>query len=412
MRYFILLLLFFFLIHDATCQKVNPSSLLSDALSDERIQLDTKLLQKMESYDDKLPILEKIDARTEFDRLLTSRQEFMLRTSFNSLRQRKAEYQKHQSSLQLYSTKAITRTNEILAKRVENILDWVETKEQMDFQEKYNNYLLEKEALIRNILAAGEAIDLEDLISIKEQILENQLKSNTLELKRKKNCENLKIREDDDVSLDQWPSVSQILSIVNNIAPDIAKHPDIIELDAEYRYLNMDLQTEKAKSQKIVDFAQAKFTVRDDLLLRNRFSIGMGFTIPWTGSYRIKKQENLIKQEDVTNKSAIRKIEILTEFETLKSEINSEAQSYQLWQNLSSDSTLIMLKNKIVNSGRMDPIKILELKKSTLDIETKILEHQQAIYRLYIKLLEVSGKLVERPYRNYLDWQLPLIENN
>lgn len=412
MRYFILLLLFFFLIQDATCQKVNPSSLLSDALSDERIQLDTKLLQKMESYDDKLPILEKIDARTEFDRLLTSRQEFMLRTSFNSLRQRKAEYQKHQSSLQLYSTKAITRTNEILAKRVENILDWVETKEQMDFQEKYNNYLLEKEALIRNILVAGEAIDLEDLISIKEQILENQLKSNTLELKRKKNCENLKINEGTIINLDQWPSVSQILSIVNGLTPVIEKHPDIIELDAEYRYLNMDLQTEKAKSQKIVDFAQAKFTVRDDLLLRNRFSIGMGFTIPWTGSYRIKKQENLIKQEDVTNKSAIRKIEIQTEFETLKSEINSEAQSYQLWQNLSSDSTLIMLKNKIVNSGRMDPIKILELKKSTLDIETKILEHHQAIYRLYIKLLEVSGKLVERPYRNYLDWQLPLIENN
>lgn len=411
MRYFILLL-FFFLIHDATCQKVNPSSLLSDALSDERIQLDTKLLQKMESYDDKLPILEKIDARTEFDRLLTSRQEFMLRTSFNSLRQRKAEYQKHQSSLQLYSTKAITRTNEILAKRVENILDWVETKEQMDLQEKYNNYLLEKEALIRNILAAGEAIDLEDLISIKEQILENQLKSNNLELKRKKNCESLKINEGTIINLDQWPSVSQILSIVNGLTPVIEKHPDIIELDAEYRYLNMDLQTEKAKSQKIVDFAQAKFTVRDDLLLRNRFSIGMGFTIPWTGSYRIKKQENLIKQEDVTNKSAIRKIEIQTEFETLKSEINSEAQSYQLWQNLSSDSTLIMLKNKIVNSGRMDPIKILELKKSTLDIETKILEHQQAIYRLYIKLLEVSGKLVERPYRNYLDWQLPLIENN
>lgn len=412
MRYFILLLLFFFLIHDATCQKVNPSSLLSDALSDERIQLDTKLLQKMESYDDKLPILEKIDARTEFDRLLTSRQEFMLRTSFNSLRQRKAEYQKHQSSLQLYSTKAITRINEILAKRVENILDWVETKEQMDFQEKYNNYLLEKEALVRNILAAGEAIDLEDLISIKEQILENQLKSNNLELKRKNNCESLKINEGTIINLDQWPSVSQILSIVNGLTPVIEKHPDIIELDAEYRYLNMDLLTEKAKSQKIVDFAQAKFTVRDDLLLRNRFSIGMGFTIPWTGSYRIKKQENLIKQEDVTNKNAIRKIEIQTEFETLKSEINSEAQSYQLWQNLSSDSTLIMLKNKIVNSGRMDPIKILELKKSTLDIETKILEHQQAIYRLYIKLLEVSGKLVERPYRNYLDWQLPLIENN
>ena len=411
MRYFILLL-FFFLMHYATCQKVNPSSLLSDALSDERIQLDTKLLQKMESYDDKLPILEKIDARTEFDRLLTSRQEFMLRTSFNSLRQRKAEYQKHQSSLQLYSTKAITRTNEILAKRVENILDWVETKEQMDFQEKYNNYLLEKEALVRNILAAGEAIDLEDLISIKEQILENQLKSNNLELKRKKNCESLKINEGTIINLDQWPSVSQILSIVNGLTPVIEKHPDIIELDAEYRYLNMDLLTEKAKSQKIVDFAQAKFTVRDDLLLRNRFSIGMGFTIPWTGSYRIKKQENLIKQEDVTNKNAIRKIEIQTEFETLKSEINSEAQSYQLWQNLSSDSTLIMLKNKIVNSGRMDPIKILELKKSTLDIETKILEHQQAIYRLYIKLLEVSGKLVERPYRNYLDWQLPLIENN
>lgn len=397
--------------HDATCQMVNPASLLRDVLSDERIQLDTRLLQKMETYDDKLPILEKIDARTEFDRLLTSRQEFMLRTSFNSLRQRKAEYQKHQSSLQLYSTKAITRTNEILAKRVENILDWVETKEQMDFQEKYNNYLLEKEALISNILAAGEAIDLEDLISIKEQILENQLKSNTLKLKKKNICESLKINEGTIINLDQWPSVSQILSIVNGLTPVIEKHPDIIELDAEYRYLNMDLQTEKAKSQKIVDFAQAKFTVRDDLLLRNKFSIGMGFTIPWIGSYRIKKQENLIKQEDLTNKNAIRKIELINEFETLKSEINREAQTYQLWKNLSSDGTLLMLKNKIVNSGRMDPIKILELKKRALDIETKILEHQHAIYKLYAELLEISGKLVDRPYRNYLDWQLSLIES-
>lgn len=410
MRY-LTLLFFYILMHDATCQMVNPASLLRDVLSDERIQLDTRLLQKMETYDDKLPILEKIDARTEFDRLLTSRQEFMLRTSFNSLRQRKAEYQKHQSSLQLYSTKAITRTNEILAKRVENILDWVETKEQMDFQEKYNNYLLEKEALISNILAAGEAIDLEDLISIKEQILENQLKSNTLKLKKKNICESLKINEGTIINLDQWPSVSQILSIVNGLTPVIEKHPDIIELDAEYRYLNMDLQTEKAKSQKIVDFAQAKFTVRDDLLLRNKFSIGMGFTIPWIGSYRIKKQENLIKQEDLTNKNAIRKIELINEFETLKSEINREAQSYQLWKNLSSDGTLLMLKNKIVNSGRMDPIKIPELKKRALDIETKILEHQHAIYKLYAELLEISGKLVDRPYRNYLDWQLSLIES-
>ncbi len=410
MRY-LTLLFFYILMHDATCQMVNPASLLRDVLSDERIQLDTRLLQKMETYDDKLPILEKIDARTEFDRLLTSRQEFMLRTSFNSLRQRKAEYQKHQSSLQLYSTKAITRTNEILAKRVENILDWVETKEQMDFQEKYNNYLLEKEALISNILAAGEAIDLEDLISIKEQILENQLKSNTLKLKKKNICESLKINEGTIINLDQWPSVSQILSIVNGLTPVIEKHPDIIELDAEYRYLNMDLQTEKAKSQKIVDFAQAKFTVRDDLLLRNKFSIGMGFTIPWIGSYRIKKQENLIKQEDLTNKNAIRKIELINEFETLKSEINREAQTYQLWKNLSSDGTLLMLKNKIVNSGRMDPIKILELKKRALDIETKILEHQHAIYKLYAELLEISGKLVDRPYRNYLDWQLSLIES-
>ena len=410
MRY-LTLLFFYILMHDATCQMVNPASLLRDVLSDERIQLDTRLLQKMETYDDKLPILEKIDARTEFDRLLTSRQEFMLRTSFNSLRQRKAEYQKHQSSLQLYSTKAITRTNEILAKRVENILDWVETKEQMDFQEKYNNYLLEKEALVRNILAAGEAIDLEDLISIKEQILENQLKSNTLKLKKKNICESLKINEGTIINLDQWPSVSQILSIVNGLTPVIEKHPDIIELDAEYRYLNMDLQTEKAKSQKIVDFAQAKFTVRDDLLLRNKFSIGMGFTIPWIGSYRIKKQENLIKQEDLTNKNAIRKIELINEFETLKSEINREAQTYQLWKNLSSDGTLLMLKNKIVNSGRMDPIKILELKKRALDIETKILEHQHAIYKLYAELLEISGKLVDRPYRNYLDWQLSLIES-
>lgn len=410
MRY-LTLLFFYILMHDATCQMVNPASLLRDVLSDERIQLDTRLLQKMETYDDKLPILEKIDARTEFDRLLTSRQEFMLRTSFNSLRQRKAEYQKHQSSLQLYSTKAITRTNEILAKRVENILDWVETKEQMDFQEKYNNYLLEKEALISNILAAGEAIDLEDLISIKEQILENQLKSNTLKLKKKNICESLKINEGTIINLDQWPSVSQILSIVNGLTPVIEKHPDIIELDAEYRYLNMDLQTEKAKSQKIVDFAQAKFTVRDDLLLRNKFSIGMGFTIPWIGSYRIKKQENLIKQEDLTNKNAIRKIELINEFETLKSEINREAQTYQLWKNLSSDGTLLMLKNKIVNSGRMDPIKIPELKKRALDIETKILEHQHAIYKLYAELLEISGKLVDRPYRNYLDWQLSLIES-
>jgi len=79
---------------ECSSQKITISQIISGGLKDEQISLLEQSNGRLGLMEYSLPFLEKIDIRTETNRLLTSRQEFMIRTSFNSFGQKKAERQK------------------------------------------------------------------------------------------------------------------------------------------------------------------------------------------------------------------------------------------------------------------------------------------------------------------------------
>ena len=73
----------------AAGQVVEINQLLLSALSDKRFLILSQANEDLGRYKYDLPFVEKIEFRTETDRLLTSRQEFLARTSFNGFGQKR-----------------------------------------------------------------------------------------------------------------------------------------------------------------------------------------------------------------------------------------------------------------------------------------------------------------------------------
>lgn len=383
-------------------QEIYIHTLINPCLQDKSILDIKQSYNKLQQLDLTLPILEKIEARTELDRMLTSRQEFMLRSSFNSFKQRKAEKTKLEALIQKNDTENQLIIHDIISKRYFDVLELVATIRENELIENEIQLLNQKENVSNQLLSNGIAIDLEDLINLKEDILKVSLKKESNHQKWSSQLLKLKLDSTFKFNFESFPTPADIAHHVEILNPQFLQHPDVSKYTAEEHYLRSDILAQKAKVNKILDFVQAKYTVRDDLLLQNRFSTGLGITIPWSGTYQLKKQENIIKLEENSLKKSIRIDILVEEYNQLKSQFKTEWKAYQLWGNLFKNSELEALKVKIKVSGRLDPLKILELKDSEMEASYKTWEHESKLYELYIKLLETAGLLYELPYKNYL----------
>lgn len=349
-----------------------------------------------------LPLLEKVEARSELDRMLTSRQEFMLRTSFNSLGQRKAEKSKMDALIYKNHLENNVAIHDLISDRYFDLVNLAAIIRENDIIEKEIKLLGQKEKVSSQLLSNGVAIDLEDLIKLKQSLLRVAIKKDNNLQQYNNITSKLKLNQDVKIQMGNFPTLADVLRHVETLKPTYEEHPDIVKYEAEERYLSADLRSQKAKTNKILDFVQAKYTVRDDLLLQNRFSVGLGVAIPWSGTLQLKKQENIIKQEEIKLKKNIKVSVLSADFEELKSQFFAEWKAYQLWSKVFESPEFIKLKGQITESGRLDPLKILDLQDAEVDAAYKTIEHESKIYEIYIKLLENSGLIYELPYKNYL----------
>ncbi len=390
-------------------QAADIGKLITDRLKDERISLREQSNLRLGSMDYGLPFLEKVEVRTELDRMQTSRQEFMLRTSFNGFGQKNAEKDKFNALLARKNASALNIKNELLTEGYRDILEFVFVNLNKDLLKRYRSHLVEKEKLTETLLANGVSPDLEDYIKLKESILENQLRQQSLDQKSKVYAEKLKMDTSAIINMADWPAPDHIYQHILSLEPDFETHAEVMNYDLESRFLTADLNALRARNAKILDFAQIKHTLRDDLLLQNRFSIGLGLNIPWSGSFHLKQQDIKIKQEEVAVEKEIEKLKLKSDFAHLKNLFYTEFTQYQLWQSMHSDSLVIKLKEKVLQSGKLDPLKAFSLKDSELDAASKSLEHYEKLYKIYISILESSGELFRMPAKNYLHTLRPVL---
>lgn len=399
--------LVFFLVFDCEGQNTSTAQILSACLKDNVITILDQSNDRIQLMDYNLPFLEKVEFRTESNRLIADRQEFMLRTSFNNFGEGQAERNKFKAMINKKYAKTALVKNEILSERYDDVMNLIFSKLKKSDLSDYKNHLLDKLKISETMLSNGLSIDLDDYISIKEEIVMNDLKMNNLEADYKSICEKINFIIPNELDLTYLPTPIQAKEIISGLNPNFDDHPNIKNYDYDTQLLNANLNVLRTENAKILDFVQAKYTLREDLLLENRFSLGLGINIPWNGSYTLKKQDVKIKLDEVYTEKEIMRSKLKSDFEQSLFLFQQEYEKYQLWQNLKRDTTISMLKDKVIKSGRLDPLKVLVLNETEMKATSKALEHYEALLKLYIKIIKVSGQLFVTPYRDYLNYLRP-----
>ncbi|MBK7632935.1 MAG: hypothetical protein IPJ13_00650 [Saprospiraceae bacterium] len=104
-------------------QQVDMNQLLLDAINHPSVKIENRSGEDIFLMKSKVPFIEKIEFRTETDRLLTSRQEFLARTSFNGFQQKKAENDKYLKLVTWKANKMNEVRHEMLTERYLDILE-------------------------------------------------------------------------------------------------------------------------------------------------------------------------------------------------------------------------------------------------------------------------------------------------
>lgn len=383
-------------------QTVTPvSALLSTARNDLAFQLKDSEISARQAANIKLPVVNGVSLRTETNRFELIRQEYTIRVSLNGLKEMKSVRNTQQVLLMAAGAQKRVLLHEALTLRYEALLQFKSIQSETkllnalrDVQDERLVFLRKKAALY------SDATDIEDLIKAESdrdetfaKLTEKQGDIATL-LQFFEYAAGLPVVPDTSgwVSLQHIREWTQTLLFEPGFSPSIAdREADITVSEAEY-------QAEKAKSQKMFDYVQTRYSDRPGDPFRYDFFVGIGFTLPYRGASQVKMEELKIEKLEAVNDLAVEKAEQNRQLAALKSQIASLFQQYDLAQQQLNQSQALFSFDK----GAADPLILLTAAEHLIKRRLKLASLEESIFYGYYKLLDISGLMSSEPLTNYL----------
>jgi hypothetical protein len=347
------------------------------------------------------PWVDRFEFRTETDRLMTSRQEFLFRTSFNSFRQKKADKSVLFQFTERIKAEQSSNQNELVNQRYYLTLEAISKQLQMNLDKERENYFLHLEKTYEAFISSGESFDLADYLKNHEELLSIRMRVSETKKELSSILFELGFPEQESVDIKDLISVDNMAVISSGASIDVNNHPELMEVDAKNAFLDAKLYSDKVKDGKILDFVQTRYSVRDDLLLENRFSVGIGLNFPWRGSSRTKNADIMIEKLETKSEKEIKKSEMFHKLKTLQNDFTLKKNLYDSFINPVENTTYNNIKKTILSSGRVSLTDRLSLEKYELHKAEKESELYLSILKTYIDIMAHCATLSSRPDINF-----------
>lgn len=399
---------------------VSSSELFSKILADPILDLYERKMDYLENTPHDLPVLEEAAFRTETDEFKLSRQEYTARFKFNSRAERRAQKQFHQSTINAEKGSRNNILLENLADKYELWTSYYFYQNEKIIREQELEILKDKFKVISILAKTTGKYDVADLIRIENDLdgLENDIFELNAEMryiserisKDMKIYSSILLDTTDFITLESLRktlmSLNSLERTLENITDQKLNHPDLNTIAGDINQTLAEIELEKAKQNKILDFVQLKYAGRDeDTPYSREWSIGLGLKIPIKNSDILDIRSLELDQLESEQELEIRKSEIEKRVEDRNAKIQILfAQRNLLIQQLVEHKENYSLEN-YAKIGT-DPLVLLEIKESQLRKERTILNIEEDIYFYYLDILKTSGKMIEMPFVNYLSEDL------
>lgn len=348
------------------------------------------------------PLFEKIEFRTESNNFETSRQEYRMRAYPNGWGKTRADRSEYDATLAQSRLRRDVLLHEALKKRYVLVVRFLHARSALEANRKLLDVYADTYTVMKKHAGTTE-VDLKNLVATRENYDKARLAVLELEsiLGR---CEQEILRyipQGDSIVFDA-ASLTEIDQIGPRI-PDLLQRPEeeqiyVKEQDAHVDIARSRYEQEKAESSKIISFVGASYD-GGRKNARDAVALEMGIMLPFINSNRLAVNRGKLALLDEKQQREELKLWLSEQRALLSREMEGLLEQYKV--TTPADHGDAGALARIQTSGA-DPLVLLRMREHLLKNRLSGITLREKIYLKYIDLLDVTGTLSEKPFKNHL----------
>ena len=371
------------------------------------------------SYFDKIPAqksiinLKKIEFRTEFNEFDLSKQKY----AFRFYPKTKDEISSNEHLLKILKKQIAAEHNlifsQVLYKRYKLMIEYFETLSLHDIKNKLLVIYDDRVQVLKKKWINNMTMDINSLVSSEDNYnklfielmnIDNKIKNIAAQMKQIANCSeinfdmNLCINPEE---IESWLISFQKDSIYENA-------------DLNYQKSNTELAQKKyeidfVKDKSFINFISIDYNSDQYRHFDKSFSMEFAFILPFfqdNFDNTIKSKRKYLREK---YKYQEEKIAFYEQINAVSDSLNNQILKYYEFINRNNEIQSDLSFEKYMNIEGADPLTLLKIKESFITKDLFIHNFSWAIRKQFIELIYLSGKLSEKPLRNYLSNKIEVI---
>lgn len=389
------------------------AKILNTAFTNSTVTFQYEKSDQLSKLDYDVPLIEKIELRSETNDFDIRKQDFVIRVSPNTGSSRKAHRLYHESVKYMTEMEYSTEVMKALSERYRMITDYVYAKELLRVENIKNIVAKDKVKLLKKMISLS-SFDIVELIEAEDEVyqlqrkiqnIENGLENLHTQLCALISCEDINISKKDIISIQEIKSLFNFRAITKD-----KNHPEVEVLSARHYNAMMEHEWESAKNNFSIGFVQAQYGHDPDRSFGSNFSLGFGFNFPMKGSSRLDLNEIKLKILDTQSEYLEVQEQINQNQMVNTSKLKSLISMHDLLSNQIEEGNADHALVEYSKQGVASPRAILKLKELSVNNESLLIEIETEITTTYLDFIYSTGIIGDIPYKNYLDGNLSILQ--
>lgn len=384
------------------------SDVLRSANADPAVIDQQRHLTYIEQTQRHLPFAEELSVRTETDRFQLYREEYLARLSVNGLKEMQRNRQLHTADLRTEQNLERIYWHDALVNRYAVIAAYVHYHRLHRLQEELAVVYADKIQVVKKVAYLGTDADVDELIR-------TEYDRDELEL-------DIADTESDLQTIEQmvgdwladtigsavidttgYISIVKINQILGQIPDSAGLNPNVLEKQSKIDLIGAKYQMEKANASQVLDFFQVRYANRPQAgPFNEEFSVGLGITLPYKGSSRVKTSALKIEEHNANQDLATYLYNLSRQIEEAKMQAANLGKRYTLAQQQWMDSQARFTLEHPIDARIDGPLPLLKARELQIKRQLQLLDIEKDLTEQYLNVLDWTGAISATPLVNYL----------
>ena len=293
-------------------------------------------------------------------------------------------------------------------KRYQLVLDYCRTASLLNYHRSLAMVLQDRETVLRRKVTTDMSHDVGAFLSARDRLADARLTIAALKSRMEGLCREIHQAAGfaAEIAFDEGGliMVDRIDAILSNLNPALDENMDLLRLRQKANATDAEYRLEIAKKNKLIEFIEISHAIQDDE--KGETSLELGIRLPFIGSGREALWRCQMSALRDQGRYEEEKTALLEKTEAMVQGITELIRQYQcreqLFDRCREDSGGMVSLEKQLSAAGSDPLNLLKLKETGTLSDIKRCELAFEIRSRFIELLDITGRLTQKPLTDYL----------